>query len=180
MSPPLTLGCLRICQMTSFLAGSLPSQVMSRAGQSCNPAVRGWMSSKGDTMSGSPLGTMGSLGSSCGLEPGKKSRFPCVFRIPQVGVGVPHPGVSLCWFTLEDGWDCMSLGKALSAGRESHPQTLKYSCKNLVSRVVATRAFHTVWPGLDYFPATRDMTTKHIVSSLCWARVATGLSSGNT
>jgi len=120
MSPPLTLGCLRICQMTSFLAGSLPSQVMSRAGQSCNPAVRGWMSSKGDTMSGSPLGTMGSLGSSCGLEPGKKSRFPCVFRIPQVPQNTTLEFLSAGSPWKMDGIACLWGKPSALAGNHTH------------------------------------------------------------
>lgn len=69
-------------------------------------------------MSGSPLGNMRSLDSSYDLQSGKKPRF---LSRPHVGIGVPHPGVALCWLSLEDGRICMSSGKALSAGRESHP-----------------------------------------------------------
>lgn len=29
--------------------------------------------------------------------------------VPRVWEGVPHPGAALCWFTLEDGWNCMSV-----------------------------------------------------------------------
>ena len=115
------------------------------------------------------------------MESGKKPIFPRVFSRPHVEVGVPHPGAALCWFRLEDRWDCMSSGKALSAGRESCLQTLKYSCKNLVSRVVTTRAFHTAWPGLDCFPATGDTITERILQlPVCWVGAAIGPSGGNT
>lgn len=128
---------------------------------------------QGRPVSGSPLGTMGSQDSSCDLESDKKPRLPRVFSRPHVRVGDPHLGAALCWLTLEEGWDYTSSGKALSSGRESLPQTLKYSCKNLASRIITARTFHTAWPGLDRFPATGDTTTECVLQlPVCWAGTA--------